>query len=347
MTLDKWQKLFFSIIHLFCMCLLALGCENVETQRDQFFTQGNKAIESKAYENAISLYTKAIKIDSDHADSFNNRGVAKRELGRVYEAIQDYNEALLIDDKFWDCLHNRAMAYQEIGNWKKSIRDYDLLIANNDTSIYHKAKALIFTDSKDYMRAIDEFNKVLVQNPKDTEAKINLATLDFYLGKNRRAAATLEEILKESDNAAFGYNTLNQIYLEMSSLDLAYRAIDQALKLDPNNPYFLNNRGFTYLEMDSMNLAIEDINQSIILASDNSWSYRNKGYYYYKIGDFYQAIRYLKQSLEMDENVKEAHLMLGMSYLSNDQPKLACQAWEIALDLGNKKAQTYLNYNCN
>ena len=239
------------------------------------------------------------------------------------------------------------MAYHEIGNLKKSIRDYDLLIAHHDTSLYHKAKALIFTDLKDYLRAIDEFNKVLVQNPNDTEAKINLATLDFYLGNNQRAAATLEEILRVSDNAAFGYNTLNQIYLELSSLDLAYRAIDKALRLDPSNPFFLNNRGFTYLEMDSMNLAIEDINQSIILDPDNPWSYRNKGYYYYKMGDFNRAIRYLKQSLEMDENIKEAHLMLGMTYLSDDQLVLACHAWEVALDLGNKKAQTYLNFYCN
>ena len=347
MSVDKWQNLFFSITHLFCLCLFPLGCENVETRRDRFFTQGNKAIESQAYETAISLYTKAIKIDSDHADSFNNRGVAKRELGRVYEAIQDYNDALLIDDKFWDCLHNRAMAYHEIGNLKKSIRDYDLLIANHDTSLYHKAKALIFTDLKDYMRAIDEFNKVLVENPNDIEVKINLATLDFYLGNNQRAAASLEGILRESDNSAFGYNTLNQIYLESSSLDLAYRAIDQALRLDPNNPFFLNNRGFTYLKMDSMNLAIKDINQSILLDPENPWSYRNKGYYYYKMGDFNRAIRYLKQSLEMDEDVKEAHLMLGMTYLSDDQLILACQAWEIALDLGNKKAQTYLNFYCN
>ena len=86
-----------------------------------------------------------------------------------------------------------------------------------------------------------------------------------------------------------------------------------------------------------MNLAIKDINQSIILDPDNPWSYRNKGYYYYKMGDFNRAIRYLKQSLEMDENVKEAHLMLGMTYLSDDQLILACQAWEIALIWVTKK----------
>ena len=336
-----------SLPYVLCVYLTVLGCESVENQRDQFFTQGNEAIEAKSYETAICLYTKAIKIDSDDAESINNRGVAKRELGRVYEAIQDYNEALLIDNEFWDCLHNRAMAYQEAGNWTKSIRDYDLLIAHHDSSIYHEAKALIFTESKDYERAMDEFNRVLARNPKDTEAKINLATLDFYLGNKQRAAATLEEILHQFPNEAYGYNTLNQIYIELSLLDLAYRAIQQALRLDPNNAFFLNNRGFTYLEMDSTALALIDINQSIVLTPDNPWSYRNKGYYYYKMGDFTQAIRYLKQSLEMDENVKEAHLMLGMTYLSDGQSGMACQEWQIAMDVGNDKAQAYLNDHCN
>ena len=347
MSLGNGRSSLGSLPHVWCIYLLVLGCESVETQRDRFFTQGNEAIESKSYERAINLYTKAIKIDSDDAESINNRGVAKRELGRIYEAIQDYNEALLINDEFWDCLHNRAMAYQEAGDWSKSIRDYDLLIAHQDTSIYHQAKALIFTDSKDYDRAIAEFNQVLERNPEDTEAKINLATLDFYLGNKKKAAATLEEILHESPNEAFGYNTLNQIYLELSSLDLAYQAIQQALRVQPSNAFFLNNRGFTYLEMDSIALALNDINQSIVLAPENPWSYRNKGYYYYKIGDFPQAIRYLKQSLEMDENVKEAHLMLGMTYLSDGQSAMACQAWEMARDLGNGKAQPYLTDHCN
>ena len=96
-----------------------------------------------------------------------------------------------------------------------------------------------------------------------------------------------------------------------------------------------------------MVLALKDINQSIVLAPDNAWSYRNKGYYYYKMGDFTQAIRYLKQSLEMDKNLKGAHLMLGMTYLSEGQSGMACQSWEMALGLGNEKAQAYLNYHCN
>ena len=347
MALDMRENLFFKTPYLFFLCMLALGCESIENRRDKFFIQGNEALESKSYEMAIIFYTKAIKIDPDDAESFNNRGVAKRELGRVYEAIQDYNEALLIDNEFWDCLHNRAMAYQEVANWNKSIRDYDLLIVHHDTSIYHEAKALIFTELKDYQRAKDEFRSVLVQNPNDVESKINLATLDFYLGNKKRAADTLEDILRKYPNEAFAYNTLNQIYLELSSLDLAYRSIQQAIRLDPLNAFFLNNRGLTYLEMDSLVPALKDINQSIVLAPNNAWSYRNKGYYYYKIGDFTQAIRYLKQSLEMDKYLKGAHLMLGMTYLSDGQLGMACQSWEIASGLGNEKVQAYIKYHCN
>ena len=48
-----------SLPYVLCVYLLVLGCESVENQRDQFFTQGNEAIEAKSYETAISFIHKS------------------------------------------------------------------------------------------------------------------------------------------------------------------------------------------------------------------------------------------------------------------------------------------------
>ena len=272
--------------------------------------------------------------------------MAKLEFDRPHEAIQDYNHALLINPDYWDCLHNRAMAYEQIGNLEKSLWDYEKLIAHKDSVLYQSARGLIFTTQKKYDKAIAAFEKVLLKNPEDAHAMINLAIIDYYQENHRRAAATLQEILIKYPEEANAYNTLNQIYLELYEWELAYEAIQKALQLAPTNAYFLNNRGFTLLEMDSLQKAITDINQSIVLRPDNAWAFRNKGYYFFKLKDYSQALRYLNQTLEMQADLPEVYFMIGKVYESSGQIELACEAWTKSLANGDKRSNSLLLYAC-
>ena len=48
--------------------------------------------ELKDYKGAIADYTKAIEIDPNYADAYNNRGIAKDELKDYKGAIADYTK---------------------------------------------------------------------------------------------------------------------------------------------------------------------------------------------------------------------------------------------------------------
>ncbi|TRV45609.1 MAG: tetratricopeptide repeat protein, partial [Microcystis panniformis Mp_MB_F_20051200_S6D] len=50
-------------------------------------------------------YNQAIKIKPDYADAYNNRGIAKKNLGDKQGAIADYNQA--------------AQLYSQQGNMEK------------------------------------------------------------------------------------------------------------------------------------------------------------------------------------------------------------------------------------
>ena len=53
--------------------------------------KGEALIEQKKFEEAIEAYNMAIKIDPNHADAHNGKGLALQNLKKFNEAINAFN----------------------------------------------------------------------------------------------------------------------------------------------------------------------------------------------------------------------------------------------------------------
>ena len=78
-----------------------------------YFSSGVEKHEKGDYQGAIADYTKALEINPQDADSYENRGAAKDELEDFQGAIADLNKALQIDPE-------SVIAYFNRGNTKSS-----------------------------------------------------------------------------------------------------------------------------------------------------------------------------------------------------------------------------------
>ena len=70
---------------------------------------------------------------SSNAEAYNNRGLAKYELGDKKGAIADYNEAIRINPNFAKAYYNRGTAKYELGDKKGAIADFNEVIRLNPT----------------------------------------------------------------------------------------------------------------------------------------------------------------------------------------------------------------------
>jgi Flp pilus assembly protein TadD len=76
-------------------------------------------------EGAVQDYNEAIRLKPDYALGFNNRGAARYDKGDLEGALQDYNEAIRLRPGFANAFHNRGEARRDKGDLEGALRDFD------------------------------------------------------------------------------------------------------------------------------------------------------------------------------------------------------------------------------
>lgn len=82
--------------------------------------KGNSLFTSKNYEEAVRLYTQAIRFKADSI-FFANRAACFANLGKHDNVIEDCNAALKLDPVYVKALNRRALAFEKKGEFVNSL----------------------------------------------------------------------------------------------------------------------------------------------------------------------------------------------------------------------------------
>ena len=89
-----------------------------------FFKRAFKKGEKGDHYGAISDYTKAIEIDPNYANAYNNRAILYEDLGDSYGAISDLSNAIKINPKDAKAYYNRGFSKGTLKDYAGEISDY-------------------------------------------------------------------------------------------------------------------------------------------------------------------------------------------------------------------------------
>ena len=67
---------------------------------------------------AIKDFNRAIELNN-HADAYNGRGIAYRQIGKLTRAIADFDRSIELNPNFAKVYNNRAAAQRELENLDK------------------------------------------------------------------------------------------------------------------------------------------------------------------------------------------------------------------------------------
>ncbi len=268
---------------LFVIVLLSLSCASSPQKQTElgdaeaYCNRGVVYAKKGQYDQAISDFTRALKINPKLADAYNNWGAAYAEKGQYDQAISDCTKALEINPNFAEAYNNRGVAYRDKGQYILAIDDLNRsLVINSDYALAyinrgraHYLKGQYFNSMSDFTSAKNMGYKVpdkFLDDLREALGKDQKATIQFKF-------STASQLLMDQGAA----------YVEAGELDKAITVFTVALERSPQYAEGYNHRGETYGKLGQLDRAIADFDEALLIDPSYARASYNRGVaYYYK-----------------------------------------------------------------
>ena len=179
---------------------------------ETYFYRGNEKYLMRSYEDAITAYSEAIRLQPDFANAYVNRGLAKEKLGQHEPAIMDYSSAIKIDPTLAGAYNNRGSAQRRLGQ---------------------------------HFLAIEDLNTAIQLDPRYVKAYVNRGNAKNSLGHPNEALEDFNTALDLDPDSAEAYNNRGVAKAALMQLPDAIKDFDTAIQHNPElaNAYY--SRGVT------------------------------------------------------------------------------------------------------
>ena len=114
------------------------------------------------YDHAIEDCNKAIELNPNHTEAYNNRGNNYSVKGEYDRAIVDYNKALALNPDFVGAYYNRGITYHDKGDYDRAIVDATKAIAlKPDYTEAYNNRGVAYYKKGEYNRAIEDYDTAI------------------------------------------------------------------------------------------------------------------------------------------------------------------------------------------
>ena len=210
--------------------------DNRELGARAWFSVGHLLQEKKNdLESAVSAYDKAIRLNPELAEAYNNRGVAKDNLGRREDAIADYDEAIRLKPDIAEPYNNRGAVKNNLRRYEDAIKDRDEAIRLNPdhTEAYH-GRGNSKNNLGRYEDAIADYDEAIRLKPDYAEAYNNRGVAKKNLGRHGDVIADYDEAIRLKPDYAEAYANRGVSNIDLGHRDVARRDLEAALDLARN-----------------------------------------------------------------------------------------------------------------
>lgn len=268
--MTKFFYSFLIVIFLFCTQIFA------QTSVD-FFNSGVSFLNEKKYNEAFDAFQKSIRLDNKNAAAHANLGSVLMNLKRPAEAVASYREAIKLvptEGTFHTALcfalsvskkHDEAVSSCEEGVRLNgnSVQSHVALIAalrtakRNDEALQKtlfafgkfsddepllNTAAEIFSDSGNFSRAAEIYEKLVNLNPKEAYYQVKLAENYLRMERDAEALSAAQKAVETDPKHYLAYFFIGKIYFELGQHEEAVNAFQKSAEINPkfaDAQYFL------------------------------------------------------------------------------------------------------------
>ncbi len=216
-----------------------------------------------------------------------------------------------------------AVQLHEAGNNEQALETLNnMLKADANNPLAYDLRGTIYTASKDYDRALSDYDRAIELEPSFAQAYYNRGRIYSLLKRYDEALADLQMSAK-LDPATFGYRAngnIGLVYFKQGQYDKALAAFDSSVasKDAAADAFYL--RGETYTALGKYEAAIADYQSAISRFARYDLAYQSLGYVYYKTAQYDKAAEALNQAIGISPDSPTAHLYLALVDVATDKP---------------------------
>jgi len=239
-------------------------------------------------------------------------GLDKAKNGDLRGAIADFDLCIKKNYKNFNAYFYKAKALIELNEPLEALPNLDLAIEYNPTHpIFFYYRGKLYYDQGKPDKAYADFDKAVSLKPDFVDALNYRGVTKEVAGKHAEAIEDYDAAIKNNPGFATAYYNKGTSLAAMESYKEAIASFSKCLELDPKKTMGFMNRGNCYVMLKDYKSAISDYSAVIAIDPKNPDAYYNRGAAYQYSGS-----------------------------------KNACNDWQKALSLGNKKAAELLNQYC-
>lgn len=116
------------MIRIIIFLLFGLSIVSCNRDNSQLFNQACNLEEEGKYKEAIEILTKALEINPNDIECYNNRAWDYNDLGNNDKALADFQKMLIIDSVNTAAIYGIGYIYFEQGQFQKAIDKFDKII---------------------------------------------------------------------------------------------------------------------------------------------------------------------------------------------------------------------------
>lgn len=321
------------------------GLEEAEAAK---LKQAYCLIMTNAFEQSIGVI---ISLENPHEEplAVYLMAVANEHLGRHNQALKLYSEAIKLDNTIADAYKKRGIYEQELKQWDKSIRDFTTVLQlYPEMFVIHKIRGVSYYYNKQLDNAIADYSAYL-QRDSTNKQVIEYRGVAYKERKQWLKAyldfATAHSVLALP--AAEAYNKVDSV-LQKGDTTVALKAATGFVKADPTftkvyalkMKLHLKRNDWTRIEADLPN-ALENI-RADAPPEDYAYLLTVKGMLMTRTDQLDDAFDAFNQAVTVDKKNAMAYLERGKLQLTKNKTSKAVEDLKKSASFGNSEATKLL-----
>lgn len=308
--------------------------------RSVWFKLGNVAFQQKAHRKALEMYNRELAVAEAEDKALGREPETDRycttdlQLGRTYvelgltdSAEMVFHESIGLDSSFGEAWGDLAQLYKNEGDFEKALTYIRKAFALNPKNLdYGYLLGLMLFRIGDVEAAVEHLRREVEARPYNPGAYYNLGRALIILGNDSEG----QRYLDCTDS--------------IRTLDVQIKLLQGTAESYPDNASVWQTLGDACYAVGRHEEALQAYRNTLFLNPVNLWAQHRTANLFLKTGDIQGAIRRYEVILELEPQITDVWIDLGVAHALRSEMVEARWAWRkaITLDPDNVIAKQYL-----